>query len=119
MTLSHEAPVLRAPVPQPRAPAESRLPARRTGVSRRTKVAVAALGVGALGVTAGLTVATVSLADDVNALQDQVAALEFEVGQVRSDLVLGDSGYSMAREHTALRPAAGYALEREHQSLRP
>lgn len=116
MTIMQETRAGRSTIPLPRA---APIP-RRAGTRKRFAVLAGAAGLLGLGV--GLGVGMVASDAELDALREDVAAMEVDVGRARSGLVLSNADYSMAREHQSLAPAtadAGYSQTREHLSLQP
>jgi hypothetical protein len=83
---------------------------------------VTAAAAGLLGLGVGLGVGLVAMNNELDALRDEVTAMQVDIGTAHSGLILSTADYSLAREHLAQAPVppdASYSLAREHLSLQP
>lgn len=99
-------------------------PVKKTKIWPRLVGGAAALLVFGLGLGAGLAVNN----GDIDALRDDVAALQIDLqtardqlSDVRTDVIMLRSGYSLEREHTAQAPELSLSLGmlKEHLAQAP
>ena len=118
MTVLQEPPVREITARQAVAPPVT--PVRKARIWPRIVAAAAVLLAFGVGLGIGLFVMNGdidSLQDDVASLQTDLGAAQDQLGDLRTDVIMLQSGYSLEREHLAQAPETPLSLGNQNEHL--